>query len=100
MRNHGAVNHVNASENSGAQLILFDKAKVENFNFYSPGNGRNVIHDTTTGAIYPSQKVAAQALGVSHGSMSNHINGRIPDLKEHVLEKIVDGVTEYELVRH
>lgn len=96
LKNH-TINNFDASGNSGALLI---QPKIENFNFVSPGNGGNVIHDTTTGVIYPSQNAAAEALGVSKSLMSGHIQGKIPDLRGHVLEKVVDGVTEYELVRH
>lgn len=97
MKNINGVRNITAGDNS---LVMLDKSKIENFHFISPGNSGNVVQDTTTGAIYPSQEAAANALGVSRSQVSQHINGKIPDLRGHVLEKIVDGVKEYELVRH
>lgn len=97
MKNYGSIKTINVMDNSGAVLI---QPKIENAHFYSPGNSGNVIQDLTTGAIYPSQEAAANALGVSRSQISQHVNGKLPDLRGHILEKIVDGVTEYELVRH
>lgn len=97
MRNYGASQAITVGDNSA---VTFGPKSTINYTLVSPGNSGNVIRDTTTGAIYPSQSVAADALGVSKGNVSNHLRGIIPDLKGHVLEKIVDGVVEYELVRN
>lgn len=48
----------------------------------------NVIQDTTTGTIFASQKRAAQQLRVPESQISQHINGRLEDVKGHVFTKL------------
>lgn len=57
----------------------------------APGNSGNIIKDLTTGAIYPSQNTAAKALGVDAQTMSRHISGKLPNVKGHTFEKLIDG---------
>lgn len=96
MKNINGVRNITAGDNS---LVMLDKSKIENFNFFSPGNSGNVIQDTATGEIWPSQNAAAEALNVSRTHISDHLNGKLPDLNGRVLKKLVDGRVEYELVR-
>lgn len=64
----------------------------------SPGNAGNILQDEN-GTVYTSQNRAAKALGVTKQAIQRHLQGDIPNLKGHVLKKIVDGQVEYELVR-
>lgn len=57
----------------------------------SMGNSGNIIKDVTTGTIYPSQNAAAKAIGVGKDVVSKHLNGRLPNANDHILEKIIDG---------
>ena len=62
-KNQASHQPITIGDTSNA-LILRDKSKIENVNFISPGNAGNVVQDTTTGIIYPSQEAAAKALGI------------------------------------
>jgi hypothetical protein len=52
------------------------------------GDPGNVVQDTTTGIIYASQNQAAKALGVSPSTMSQHLSGRVDNLKGHAFIKL------------
>lgn len=76
----------NSNENK-ALLIWKPKQTIEVF-IEALGDPGNIIQDTTTGTIYASQNQAAIALGVYPARISEHISGKLPDIKGHVLEKI------------
>ena len=65
----------------------------------TPGNSGNIVMDDL-GNIFMSQNKAAEALGVTKQAVANHLKGEIPNLNGRILKKVIDGVTEYELVRH
>lgn len=52
------------------------------------GDPGNVIQDTTTGTIYPSQGQAARELGLTPSRISNQLNGRTPHVEGHTFAKI------------
>lgn len=56
------------------------------------GDPGNIIQDTTTGTIYASQGQTARALGVSPARISEHLAGKIPNVKGHILEKLGKAV--------
>lgn len=79
--NQKAVALFNSTINQTAVQVTID----------APGNSGNVIKDLTTGAIYPSQNAAAKALGVDAQTLSRHISGKLPNVKGHTFEKLIDG---------
>lgn len=91
-------------ENAVATKFMLDSQKLLELNYKStknffttvveidaPGNSGNVIKDLTTGAIYPSQKAAANALDINRASISKQLSGKLPDVKGHMFEKLIDG---------
>ena len=52
------------------------------------GDPGNIIQDVTTGTIYASQNQAARELGVSPARISEHLTGKILDVKGHTLTKL------------
>lgn len=52
------------------------------------GDPGNVVQDLTTGTIYASQGQAARAIGVSPSTMSQHLSGRVDNLKGHAFIKL------------
>jgi hypothetical protein len=52
------------------------------------GDPGNIIQDTTTGIIYASQNQAAKELGVLPSRISEHLQGKLPNVKGHTLTKL------------
>lgn len=65
--------------------------------FKASGNSGNWIKSKTTGQVWPSQRACAKDLGVSSGSVVGGLKGLKPDVKGHILTKIIDGQTEYKM---
>jgi hypothetical protein len=90
--------------NAIANKMMIDSQKLLELNYKStknfyttlieidaPGNSGNVVKDLSTGAIYPSQKAAAKALDINRASIAKQMSGKIPDVKGHTFEKLIDG---------
>jgi hypothetical protein len=50
------------------------------------GDPGNIIQDITTGSVYASQGQAARELGVSPARISEHLSGKLPNVKGHVFK--------------
>lgn len=52
------------------------------------GDPGNIVQDLTTGTIYASQNQAAKELGVYPARLTEHFQGKLPDVNGHVFQKI------------
>lgn len=79
--------------------VVVSQAKIQQILSYKPlatievyiealGDPGNIIQDTTTGIIYASQGQAAKELGVYSARISEHLVGKLPDVKGHTFQKL------------
>ena len=52
------------------------------------GDPGNIVQDLNTGTIYASQGQAARELGVNASRISEHLAGKLPNVKGHKLVKL------------
>jgi len=52
------------------------------------GDPGNVIQDTVSGVIYPSQGEAARQLGINPSAISKHLSGAIPNASGYIFKKL------------
>lgn len=70
------------------QIIAWKPKQIIDVYIEALGDPGNVVQDLTTGTVYASQGQAARALGVSPSLMSQHLSGKVTNLKGHIFRKL------------
>ena len=86
--------------NSGINMQgVFYKVNIEQntYSIKAKGNSGNHIIEPSTGRWWRSQNECAKDLGSHPSTVSGHLKGKIPNVKGHILEKTLDGQTEYRI---
>ena len=75
---HSALVNVNPK-----QILTYKSTQTVEVFVEALGDPGNIVQDTTTGIIYASQGQAARELGVSPSRISEHLAGKLPNVKGH-----------------
>lgn len=86
-KNSGSAIYQGVALNVKSPLV----ANTLNVTIPKAGNSGNIIQCDQTGVVYPSQNVAARALGISPGNLSKHLTGHEARTFGYTFTKLVDG---------
>ena len=75
-------------DNKIQQILSWKPQATLEVHIEALGDPGNLIQDISTGVIYPSQGKAARDLGLDPARISDHLNGKLPDVKGYVFERL------------
>ena len=71
------------------QVLAYKSKQTVRVYVETLGDPGDIIQDLTTGTIYASQGQAARALGVDPARISEHLQGKLPNVQGHKLSILV-----------